>query len=398
MIANALVGLGFLLSPRAFMISGSGIGLAGYWYIAVVALLLATHFATLPSPFLTNEKSSTGTLATFGYAVRFFSLAFFSCSILGVSGYAFNEVFLYWFPNFLFSFILLTCSFLTSLMPYSTARKIQLAATIIILGGLVVLSVAALWAPAPKGAETPGFFLPHGNAPFFGGLVFMAPLLVGYELYASASAKGRSLSPAYALSLGLAALFLSLFAYAALSVSGAEKLANSTVPHMIGARRILGQTGRYIMGGIVILGSFAAFNAVLMYLKAPLETHMHSLTPGRIPKGGLTGRAIASAIPTLTVSLLLLLGYAGEPITESYIAGGFALWFVSYGLPAVSSLSPPRPPLVKTLKILGVFSCFSLACALLSTPEEPLKGFLVAAVASFILAALGRMGRKRLSP
>lgn len=396
MLSAALLAMGFLLSPRAFMITGSGMGLAGNWYFLVTAFLLATHIATI-SPCTTSPKSTyTDALESFGYGVRSFSLVFFSCSILGIAGYAFNEVFLYWFPNFLFSFIILACSFLTCLAPSCKAKKIQLIAIITILAGIVFLSVASLWAPSPKGATSPDFFLPYGLSPFSEGLFFMAPLLIGYELYASSSTKDKTSGSSYALALGMTALFLSIFAYAALSVSGTEKLADSTVPYMIGARKILGQTGRYIMGGIIILGSYVAFNTILLFLKAPFVTLMDSHSSTRIPCSNLGKQAVAITIPALTVSVLLLRGYAGEPITESYIAGGFALWFVFYGLSTVISVTNTDFLLAKSLKMFGIFSCLYLAYAVIQMPEATLKGLITAGGFSIIITALGIIGRKKL--
>ena len=404
MVASALLAMGFLLSPRAFMISGGGIGLAGYWYFAVVAFLLATHVATLPSRISNCENICTNALESVGYGVRFFSLVFFSCSILGVAGYAFNEVFLYWFPNFLFSFVVLACSFLTSLAPSGTARKIQLITVITILAGIAFLSVASLWTPVPEEASSPSFFLPYGLFPFSDGLVFMAPLLVGYELYASSTndktsgAKDKTSRTSYGLALCMAVLFLSIFAYAALSVSGTERLANTTVPYMVGARRIFGQTGRYIMGGIIILGSYAAFTTILLFLKAPFIKFVDSRPSTRLSCSNLGKQTFATVIPALTVSILLLRGYAGETITESYIAGGFALWFMFYALSTVASLKNTDLLLTNIFKIMGTASCIYLAYAVLQMVDKPLEGLIVAGVVSVVIAALGIIGRKMLLP
>lgn len=398
MLSTALLAMGFLLSPRAFMISGSGIGVAGNWYIAIMALLFITHAATIPPSNLDRQNSQTSLLESFGYGVRFFTLVFFSCSMLGIAGYAFNEVFLYWFPNFLFSFIILACSFFTSLISFKNAKRIQLIAITLILLGITILAIASLLAPPPRGSTLPDFFLPYGTNPFSDGLILMAPLLVGYELFAAGTTKNKTNLASYLLALSLAIFFLSIFAYAALSVSGTEKLANSTVPYMVGARKILGQTGRYIMGGIIILGSYVAFTTIILFLKSPLMAGMNSHPLKYVPKSTLGKQVVATAVPALAVSVLLLQGYAGEPITESYITGGFALWFVFYGVSTASALNYTGTLFMNLLKTFGIFLCLYLAYATLKLTALPFKGLSVAAFVSIAIALLGTIIRRRLLP
>lgn len=398
MLTAALLAMGFLLSPRAFMISGSGIGLAGNWYFLIVAFLLATNLATIPQQKVSNEKQYAGALESFGYGVRFFTLIFFACSILGIAGYAFNEVFVYWFPNFLFSFIILACSFLTAILPASKAQKLQLASIIIILTGITALSLAAIWASPTTNANSPDFFAPYGASPFSDGLLLMAPLLLGYELYTPPSSSNGISRKSYALALGLTVVFLSIFAYASLCVSGSEKLADSTVPYMIGARKILGQTGRYIMGAIIILGSYAAFTSTLLFLKKPFDKFIASSPLTKKTNHRLSKKIIAAAIPTLTVSVLLLRGYAGEPITESYIAGGFSLWFIFYGLSAAGSIRSTHSHLQKIGTSCGILSCLYLAYVVLQLSESPVKGLSVAICVTLAIAVLTFWGRKRLLP
>lgn len=397
MLTAALLAMGFLLSPRAFMISGSGIGLAGNWYFLIGAFLFITHLVTIPQQTVSNEKQSFDALKSFGYGVRFFTLVFFSCSILGIAGYAFNEVFVYWFPNFLFSFIILICSFLTAILPASKAQKLQLASIILVLIGITVLSVAASWATPPN-VSSPDFFAPYGASPFSDGLLLMAPLLLGYELYTPPSSSNGTSQKSYALALGLTVVFLSIFAYASLCVSGTEKLADSTVPYMIGARKILGQTGRYIMGAIIIFGSYAAFTSTLLFLKKPFDKFVASSPSTKKTNNRLSKKVITAAIPTLTVSVLLFRGYAGEPITESYIAGGFALWFVFYGLSAASSIKSANSILQKIGTSFGILSCFYLAYVVLQLSEAPVKGLSVAIGFTLAIAVLTFWGKKRLLP
>lgn len=391
----AIISMGFLLSPRAFMVAGSGIGLSGYAFFAVMILLALMHSSiarTLEVPLPDQVKTLFPVL---GYGIRAFTLLFFSCSILGVAGYAFNEVYLYWFPNFLFSFIILVSSFFVSLTSAATFRNIQMLSVCLVILGVVILTLASLGAPMPSQAGDPEFYSAYTLNPFREGLVFMASLLIGYELFRNDDFSAEPRTKSLLISIGFTALLLSVFAAAIFSVSGAERLADSTVPHMIGARKILGQTGRYIMGGVVILGSFTAFNTILRFFRHPLKAALDASSGGSLSRGGLQW-LLASAIPAFVVSVLLLMGYAGEPVTETYIAGGLAFWLLFYAVRSLCVFTQATAP-SKGIICISSALCVSLAYGVMASAEDMLRAFITPIIFTAITTFIAYRFKKRLS-
>ncbi len=141
------LGAGWLLSPEALVIAGNSAGKLGWLTfpaLAVAALLFGLSGNLLNQSQLSakdgNEylllQNTTGTIPaialTLASCIPLVILA--ATALLVTSGYTFNEVFLYWFPNFGFSFLLLTLLTLLQFFPknyipgpnflyYSCSRK-----------------------------------------------------------------------------------------------------------------------------------------------------------------------------------------------------------------------------------------------------------------------------------
>ena len=387
--------MGFLISPRAFMTAGSGIGLSGSFFTLIIVMLVIVH--VINARFAQTPEDSIGLFDTTGYGIKAFTLAFLSCSILGVAGYAFNEVFLFWFPNFLFSFIVLGCSMIACLTPPSIFNKIQSGAVALALLGVAVIFAASAGVEAPQKAQDPDFYAPYALNPMSEGLAFMASLFIGYELLRKKKTHGAKMDETTPQVVAIVAvgIVLALFSQAILMVSGSERLADSTVPHMSGARRILGQTGRYIMGGVVILGSFAAFNAVMMYLKRPFDDFF-AMRQADDKAVGLNKRVFAAAIPALTISILLLMGFAGEPVTETYIAGGLGFWLLFYAANSLRAVSAASP-LVKAALLSSAVFCAYLAYGAVGLAEEPIRAVAAPVATTIVCIGVARVFKKQLS-
>lgn len=369
------------------MASGSGAGVAGGWFWMLLALLALVHVSTTYSLGMLRSSAFPG--AIFHHVVRLSAFLFFACSVLGIAGYALNEVFLYWFPNLLFSFALLGALFGLHLGPVKLARHAQTVVVGTMLIGLMVLMLGFFSAPPLTGADTPGFFDAVAQRPLWEGLIFLAPLCIGFELGFSNPAADARERHVMAASILTALIVLGIWSSFSLRVAGAERLAESTVPHMIGARRIMGQTGRLIMGGIVILGSFAACNAILLALRSAFKGKG---TEGRCAGSSLPQRLILAGLPCLAIGTLLLLGYAGEPVTESYIAGGLALWLISYACIHIVALRHGKG--VRAWAGFGLAGNLLLMACLFTVAPEPQQAVAYACGSALVAVALHKLGSR----
>ncbi|MCI5147360.1 MAG: hypothetical protein D3923_17980 [Candidatus Electrothrix sp. AR3] len=107
------LGCCWIFSPESLALAGNIAGQVG-WTALPLLLLISLCFAApqLPStsPFILYKKSAIQIIGTNGLTLAAcLPLVILSATALLVTaGYTFNEVFLYWFPNFGFAFLLLS--------------------------------------------------------------------------------------------------------------------------------------------------------------------------------------------------------------------------------------------------------------------------------------------------
>jgi amino acid transporter len=267
-----------------------------------------------------------------------------STGILATAGYVFNEVFVYWFPNLGFSFCLLTLLLVINLLGRKVTITAQITFVAVALVGLALLVLVG--------------FLELGNASGVAGpldfgsanLVGLAPvglvLFIGHELALQARS-GKEGSPGnLAVSLGcgivLTGVIFSAWGLISLRYVGLETLADSTVPHMIAAREILGQNGRIVMGIVVIAAVLSAVNGLFFSVSRMLSG---------MAREGLLPSFLAGRKDRATATLLLLvfgiagmmgLGMAGEPVLEIYTMAGILFWLLTYAAVHLAMLMSVR--------------------------------------------------------
>jgi hypothetical protein len=290
---------------------------------------------------------------------RLFLCVVLATSVLALAGFAFNEVFVYRFPNMGFTFVLLTLICGAHLSGDKIPRALQ---TLCGLGAMLGFGAVALTGALRQGVVEPGDPAMTGLA---GSelLVVLAPaviLFMGFELAdASRSGPPRSRMPWGLIGLLAMACCFGLFATAGLHHAPADKLANTSVAHMSLGRRVLGDAGRYLAGGAAILGSVAAVNALLLSWRTWFCQRLAVSSGG----GWLTTRAVRSlftaVLPFAAVALLLWGGWAGEPVLEKWIAGATAVYFLAYagvGLAAARLSTRPGsalPAIILSLALAG---------------------------------------------
>jgi amino acid transporter len=192
------------------------------------------------------------------------------------------------------------------------------------------------------------------------------------------------------LGILLAAIILVLWGLVSLNYVSPSKLADTTVPHMLAARKIMGQNGRFIMGLVVLAGSCAAVNALLMAVsrmisgmaKQGLLPAFLSLRSKRFP--------ISLMLLVLGIAIMMAAGMAGEPLLEIYSRAGIWFWLLHYATIHVSVLiirwrNPgrfhPFPPFIfPVMPIVAALTLLMGLAGLLWTAPEgaPLLKFILA--------------------
>jgi L-asparagine transporter-like permease len=110
-----------------------------------------------------------------------------------------------------------------------------------------------------------------------------------------------------------------------------DRLSETTVPHMITARAVLGQTGRMVMGIVILAASFSSVNGLLLGT-SQLASEMadRDLLP-HILKFSFSRVSLSLILLVLGIGTLLYLGMAGKPVLELFIQAGLCLWLLYFG-------------------------------------------------------------------
>jgi hypothetical protein len=116
----------------------------------------------------------------------------------------------------------------------------------------------------------------------------------------------------------------------------AERLTSSTVPHMLTARKIFGETGRIVMGIAVISGVCGAVNMLFhLTLASFSELSDRNLLPGHSP--GKLRRRRFILIFSFMIGVFLYGGLAGKEVLETYIQAALLLWLFFTGMQCLAA-------------------------------------------------------------
>lgn len=342
-IASALC-LSWMVSPDALVRLGAGLAANRTLFLVALGLaaLLTLRGITLikhPQLRAQGKITLTGILVqgvgrvpamTLLLASRLTLVLLLPCGLLVSSGYAFNEIFLYWFPNFGFAFLLLAIITLLQL----TNERVAAAAQPLFIGtallGLAILCIAGLGGPASSTPVSMDVGFRIEPELLFGALL----LFLGTETLAPSQNQDSRLPAVAALFF---ALFLFLFwGILSLAYVGEERLGASTIPHLIAAREILGNPGRIIMGIIIISGTCGCVNG-LFHLTCSTFQDMaeRGLLPGHQSKHLKRRRFVL--LFALMITGLMMGGLAGYSILETYIQASLLLWLVLFGTLCISA-------------------------------------------------------------
>jgi amino acid transporter len=256
-----------------------------------------------------------------------------SVSILAIAGYVFNEVFLYWFPNLGFSFLLLGVLLLFNCFGVRVSGKVQVGLVALSLLGLVALILYALLVHGGRFSEqTPGI---SSGIKILSVSRTILILCIGFDLagvFDDVLGK-TSYSPIRIMVCGMVIITVVFFFWGWVSMKFVplDRLSETTVPHMVTAGAVLGQPGRMVMGIVLLAASVSSVNGLLLGTsKLVSEMADQDLLPN-ILKRSFSQLPLSLILLVFGIGTLLYLGMAGKPVLELFIQAGLCLWLLYYG-------------------------------------------------------------------
>lgn len=336
---------GLFLSPEALLLQGNLSGQNGLAFVPLLAVALMLHWTNasamhreeMAKPAAPSEiRLLTKAFGPFAasallWMARPVLAVCLATAVLVTAGFVFNEVFLYWFPNFGFAALLMTAILALNLAGPRTAAAGQVVFTFTAVAGLTGLAVAGLF---DGGQSFPERSAHPSLTSLSRGVGLAAITFVGYDMlrYSRQRLDQDQLTKVVKTGLLLGGLVYFLWNTAAVLHVAPSRLAGTSIPHVLVAKAIAGSNGRIVIGIVAIAGACAAVNYLFQALASMLATMARSrLLPtvfGHSPHRPTLALFSFSAI----LGLLMATGFAGSDWLDVSIRAGLLLWLVFYAI------------------------------------------------------------------
>lgn len=396
LLLSVALGCGWLFSPESLVIIGNGAGHLGWTTIPLLALI-SLIYSVCNRTINSSRRSFTESIelsllhqsigripaASLTLASCFPLLVLAATALLVTSGYTFNEVFLYWFPNFGFAFMLLGLLTLAQFLPMKYLHRLQLCFVGIAAIGISLLGVYGSFTPAKPLAEI--LQQPEQLSPAAVSSALLLFLFAGSNLF-------QEKEGIFSKVPLIAVLVFTFWIFASLAHVDVERLASSTIPYMTASRKILGDTGRQIMGLVVISGSCAAVTGLMLFCRQKItDLARQQLAPQFLAEGGQ--RWLLPPLVAIATGICMATGLAGDELLEVLLKSALLLWLLHYCCVSLSAAfiiknklqTLPLPALLASLLLLAGWLTI-----IISSPHktETLIFIISSLVASGCLSAL----------
>jgi len=336
--------MGIMLSPDTLALLGNFVGKTGWTGLCLILGSMVIFFIHAANYQILNQKigetdflmSRLGQLVVYlPGSTRGFAAIFLSTGILVSSGFVFNEVFFHWFPNFGFAILLLGILLGIHLTDISIGFKAQVIFVALTVAGLLILILTGIFTPGTQ-AVPPWLLIPDRSILFFGLFLWVGFDLGTFALDQNGGRSGKKkMTGTLVWTIGGTGVLFLLWAMVSIQHVPLVKLVSTSLPHLKTARYLLGDTGRWIMGGIIIFGTLGAVNGLFLACRVNAdEMTGHGLLPQWIKKQGVVPIFLA-----LAIGLMMAKGMAGSDKLEIWIRAIFLVWLFSYGLISLGFLT-----------------------------------------------------------
>ena len=357
--------IGVMLSPETLILLGNSAGHNGMiFFLSVAASALVCCLCACTIFTAGGQRGQESELSVLTRAIGRFPGASLvlsarlsmtllaATSVLVTAGFAFNEIFLYWFPNFGFAFLLLGLILISNLLRSSWAAILQLLLVACSLLSFTILLINGLFSAPPTDVTTLG-----SESTSLAAAVGAVLLFLGFDLILNSEQKNK-LFPAVAAISTIFMLFVLWGAVSRMYVP-ATALTESTLPHLRAARAVMGQNGRLLMGIVVICGATAAVNGLFLYMGQTVRGLAgQGLLP---PLKEDTLHRLASILMAVTIGVFMMTGLAGDDKLTIYYRGALLLWLVL--LAARCWAMALQPSAGKYFSIIGAAAGCTMAIA-----------------------------------
>ena len=260
---------------------------------------------------------------------RALTAVFLATAALVAAGFVFNEVFVQQFPNFAFAFLMLGGLLIISLYHLEISDKIQILLSGVAVSGVFFLAIIGIfqWFKEPEISYTVTYL------PTLKGAFSTLLLFVGFDLLlflpGNSTKHSGFLEGYWVIGILIAGIVFCSWGLASILNVPAEKLADTFIPHIIAAKNIMGQTGRYVMGLVIIAGTGAAVNALFRAVGGMMvDLGQNASLPfmSRL----LNRPPVTLILLTLATATMMAFGVAGTDELDTYIRGSLILWLLNY--------------------------------------------------------------------
>ncbi len=328
-LITVCLALGWMLSPDSLVLQGNGAGQGTIFFLPALALggiISAACIYLLHHPGL-NTASDKGYFppTTLVIASRLSLVLLLPTGMLVTAGFTFNETFVHWFPNFGFSFLLLSSILMLHLIGEKIAAAIQpvfIGTTFVCLILLSIYGTGGSLEIQTVSAESPFLSIVPLTATTL-------VLFLGYDpVNGQATIQNR---PHYWGAVAAGCFLFTFWALASLGNVNSAKLAHSTIPYSVTAREILGQHGRIIIGIAIISGTLGCVNGLFILANRSLVPLIEIFFL-RFPSGKILKNRIYPLFFSVLIGTFMAIGMAGSDDLEIYIRGALMLWLLTVGV------------------------------------------------------------------